>query len=201
MADPTPTIVAPKGDKDYSYLVSPSAVQEQEIIASLKSKFPEVEVKLKQKGRLECGKFPRGKLVEFCTYLRDSLDFEHVTCVAGNDLKRAWEVIYHISSYKNRCMIQIRTELPREDPSVDTISQLWGGADWHERETYDMYGITFNNHPKLERVLTPEGTDFFPFRKDFKLLDHWKIDWENKGKRPKPEPMVSTDTRFGDGNG
>ncbi len=201
MADHSPTIVAPKKDRDYSNLGLKDVVQEQDIISDLKGKFPDVDVKLKQKGRLECSKFPREKIVEFCSYLKDSLDFGHVTCVAGNDLKRAWEVIYHISSYKNRCMIQIRSELPREDPSIDSISNIWGGANWHERETYDMYGISFNNHPKLERVLTPEGTDFFPFRKDFKLLDHWKIDWENKGKRPRPEPMVSTDQRFGDNNG
>ena len=122
--------------------------------------------------------------------------------MGGNDLRRSWEVFYHISSYRNRCIIQIRCELPRNDPSVDSLSLLWGGANWHERETYDMYGIVFNNHPKLERVLSPEGTDFFPFRKDFKLLDHWKIDWENKGKRPPPQPLVSSDPRkMGDADG
>ncbi len=201
MPTPTPTIVAPREDKDYSGLSITGARPTADVINDIKSKFPDIDVKLKRPGRIECNKFPREKIIEFCTFLRDSLDFEHATCVAGNDLKRAWEVIYHLSSYRNRCMIQIRTELPRDDPSIESVSRIWEGANWHERETYDMYGIVFNNHPKLERVLTPEGTDFFPFRKDFKLLDHWKIDWENKGKRPPPEPMVSTDTRFGDSNG
>lgn len=201
MSTPPRTIVAPTEEKDYSTLGQKDVLGTEQVIAKIKEKFPDVDVKQKQDGRIECSKFPRDRIVEFCTYLRDNLDFEHVTCVAGNDLKRSWEVIYHLSSYKNACMLQIRAELPRDDPSIESVTPLWGGADWHERETYDMYGIIFKNHPKLERVLTPEGTDFFPFRKDFKLLDHWKIDWENKGKRPKPQPMVSTDTRFGDNNG
>lgn len=201
MPTPTPTIVAGREDRDYSQLGMKDVLKPDEVVAAIKAKFPDVDAKVKGEGRIECSKFPREKLVIFCKFLRDELDFEHVTCVAGNDLRRSWEVIYHLSSYKNRMMLQIRSELPRDDPTVDTVSHLWGGADWHERETYDMYGIIFKNHPKLERVLTPEGTDFFPFRKDFKLLDHWKIDWENKGKRPKPQPMVSTDNRFGDNNG
>lgn len=201
MSSSTPTIVVPGKDRDYSELSYKDVLSLDDIIADLKGKFPDIDVKMKAAGRLEISKFPRERIVEYCTYLKEKLDFEHATCVAGNDLRRSWEVIYHLSSYKNRCMLQIRSELPRDDPSVDSVSGIWRGANWHEREAYDMYGIVFRNHPRLERVLTPEGTDFFPFRKDFKLLDHWKIDWENKGKRPPPEPLSSTDSRFGDNNG
>ena len=201
MTTHTPTVVAPKEDKDFSQLSFTDVLPVDQLITAIKGRVPEADVKSRQQGRIEVSKLPREKIVDFCTYLKDSLDFEHCTCVAGNDLKRSWEVIYHLSSYKNRCMLQLRVELPRDDPSIDTVSYLWGGANWHEREAFDMYGIVFRNHPKLERVLTPEGTDFFPFRKDFKLLDHWKIDWENKGKRPPPQPLVSDDKRFGDKDG
>jgi len=191
MREPEPTIVAFREERDYSQLGLQPGKTDAELLSAIKAKFSELDVKIRAHGRLECNKLPREKLIAFCTFLKDELDFDHATCVAGNDLRRSWEVIYHISSYRHRCMIQLRVELPRDDPSVDSISNLWGGANWHERETYDMYGILFNNHPKLERVLTPEGTDFFPFRKDFKLLEHWKIDWENKGKRPPPQPLVA----------
>ncbi|MBX8632852.1 MAG: NADH-quinone oxidoreductase subunit C [Candidatus Thermoplasmatota archaeon] len=198
----TPTVVISGEDRDYSKLGISDVMPVQELITEMKSHFPDIAVNAKTDRRIEANKVPREKLLEFCTFLKEKLHFDHLTCMGGNDLRRSWEVFYHISSYRNRCIIQIRCELPRNDPSVDSLSLLWGGANWHERETYDMYGIVFNNHPKLERVLSPEGTDFFPFRKDFKLLDHWKIDWENKGKRPPPQPLVSSDPRkMGDADG
>ncbi len=198
----TPTVVAAKEEKDYSGLGQRDCRTAGELLNELKASFPDIEVKVKTPLRLQANKVPREKLLEFCTFLKGKLDFEHLTCMGGNDLRRSWEVFYHISSYKNRCVMQIRCELPRDDPSVESLSLLWGGANWHERETFDMYGIVFKNHPKLERVLTPEGTDFFPFRKDFKTMDHWKIDWENKGKRPPPQKLVADDQRtFGDSNG
>jgi len=193
-----PTIVARREERDYSTLGLSEGRPPEELASAIKNKF-QIDVKVKPRRRLDAGKIPREKLLEFCTFLKEELSFEHATCVAGNDLRRSFEVIYHLSSYSNRCMIQFRVELPRDDPSVDSISYLWGGANWHERETYDMYGIIFKNHPKLERVLMPEGTDFFPFRKDLKLLDHWKIDWEYKGKRPPPQPMIGEKPR--DANG
>ncbi|MBX8631141.1 MAG: NADH-quinone oxidoreductase subunit C [Thermoplasmata archaeon] len=198
----TPTVVLSREEKDYTGLGSRDVRPVSELADELKKRFPDIAVTVKTDRRLEANKVPRERLLEFCTFLKEKLDFEHLTCMGGNDLRRSWEVFYHISSYRNRCMIQVKCELPRADPSVESLSRLWAGANWHERETYDMYGIVFNNHPKLERVLSPEGTDFFPFRKDFKLLEHWKIDWENKGKRPKPQPLVSDDTRkMGDSSG
>ncbi len=197
----TPTIVAAKNE-NYSELGRTGVRSMETIAGEIKSAFPDIDVRIKTTHRLEANKVPREIFLQFCTYLKEKQGFDHLTCMGGNDLRRSWEVFYHISSYGNRCLIQIRCELPRNDPSVESVSLLWGGANWHERETYDMYGIVFKNHPKLERVLTPEGTDFFPFRKDFKLMDHWKIDWENKGRRPPPQALSSDDNRkFGDADG
>ncbi|MBX8635363.1 MAG: NADH-quinone oxidoreductase subunit C [Thermoplasmata archaeon] len=197
----TPTVVIAKKE-DYSGLGLTDVRSADDIVNDIKSSFPGIDVRVKTAHRLEANKVPREKFLEFCTFLKEKQDFDHLTCMGGNDLRRSWEVFYHISSYRNRCLIQIRCELPRDDPSVESVSLLWGGANWHERETFDMYGIVFRNHPKLERVLTPEGTDFFPFRKDFKSMDHWKIDWENKGKRPPPQTLSADDERkFGDADG
>ncbi len=196
----TPTVVAAK--EDYSGLAMSGIRSTEDIVKDVKAAFPDIDIRTRAPRRLEANKVPREKLLEFCRFLKEKEGFDHMTCMGGNDLRRSWEVFYHISSYSNRCLLQIRCELPRADPTVESLSMLWGGANWHERETYDMYGIVFRNHPKLERVLTPEGTDFFPFRKDFKLMDHWKIDWENKGKRPPPQPLSADDKRtFGDADG
>lgn len=79
-----------------------------------------------------------------------------------------FQVVYHITSYVNKITIEIVVDLPHDNPEVDSITPLWGGANWHEREAYDMFGIIFKNHPKLERILLDEDVQFFPMRKDFK---------------------------------
>jgi NADH:ubiquinone oxidoreductase subunit C len=114
-------------------------------------------------------KVDKSVLVSLCTYMRDGLDFEHVTSVCGVDWleEKKMQVVYHITSYANKVTAELVVDLPRDKPEVDSITFLWGGANWHERETWDMFGIVFVGHPKLVRLLNPDGTEVFPFRKDF----------------------------------
>jgi NADH-quinone oxidoreductase subunit C len=116
-------------------------------------------------------KVDKDQLVQVCTFMRDSQDFEHVSCVTGVDWleEQKMQVVYHITSYANKVTAELIVDLPRDKPEVETISHLWGGANWHERETWDMYGIVFLGHPKLVRLLNPDDTEVFPFRKDFNV--------------------------------
>jgi NADH-quinone oxidoreductase subunit C len=79
-----------------------------------------------------------------------------------------FEIVYHITSYQNKLLLELITRTPKEDPSVDSVSSIWGGADWQERESYDLMGIQFVGHPKLERILLPKDYLYHPLRKDFK---------------------------------
>lgn len=106
-------------------------------------------------------------LFKLCSFLKDKLCFDHCSCVCGVDRVDRFQTVYHIASYTNNVVIEITVDLPHDDPRVDSVTPLWGGANWHERETYDMFGIIFDNHPKLERILLPEDVQFFPMRKDF----------------------------------
>jgi NADH-quinone oxidoreductase subunit C len=108
-------------------------------------------------------------LLKLCHFIKDELDFEHVSCLGGVDwlAENKMQTVYHITSYANRVTMEMVVDLPRDKPEVDSITPLWGGANWHERETYDMFGIIFKGHPRLERILNPEGTEVFPFRKDY----------------------------------
>ena len=110
----------------------------------------------------------KDSILKLCTFLKDALNFEHCSCVSGVDRMDRFQVVYHITSYVNKITIEIVVDLPRDNPEVDSITPLWGGANWHEREAYDMFGIIFKNHPKLERILLDEDVQFFPMRKDFK---------------------------------
>ncbi len=113
-------------------------------------------------------KIERYELVKACRFLRDSLGFEHLSMISAVEYDNRFEVVYHIASYQNKLLLELITHTPKEDSAVDSVSSVWGGANWQEREAYDLMGIRFNNHPKLERILLPKDYLYHPLRKDFK---------------------------------
>jgi len=111
----------------------------------------------------------KGAVFEVCSYIHDSLAFEHVTSIMGNDMVDHMEVIYHITNYHNGVMIELTASVPVDDLHIASVASVWEGGNWHERETYELFGIIFDGHPKLERLLTPDTYEFYPFRKSYRL--------------------------------
>jgi NADH-quinone oxidoreductase subunit C len=131
------------------------------------------------------------KIVEVCTYLRDQADlrFDFLSCITAvdyleTDPKKAakidWqphlELIYHLYSTVHKRSIVVKVMLPRwkndtpgEMPCIDTVSNVWRTADWHEREVYDLSGVYFNDHPDFRRILCPEDWEGYPLRKDYEM--------------------------------
>lgn len=141
------------------------------VAESVRRRFPEgVTIGVIGPRRLSA-RATRTVLYKLCEFLKDGMGFQHVTCVTGVDRLDHLEVVYHISSYASELLIEITVDVPTDDPVVDSITPLWGGANWHEREAYDMFGIRFNNHPRMERILLPESYEYFPFRKSFRLKE------------------------------
>ncbi len=93
-----------------------------------------------------------------------------IEAVTGVDwlAEQELEVVYDFSHFHYPCRVVVRTRLPRAKPEVATISGIYPGANWHERETHDFFGITFLGHPDLSPLLLPEDADFHPLLKDFK---------------------------------
>lgn len=85
------------------------------------------------------------------------------------------QVVYHMYSFKHRIMLEVKVNMPVEDPTVESVSGLWKSANWLERETYDLYGIKFLNHPDLRRILNPEEWTDWPLRKDFDRPDFFRL--------------------------
>ncbi|MDN5357463.1 MAG: hypothetical protein PWR17_632 [Candidatus Methanomethylophilaceae archaeon] len=106
---------------------------------------------------------------DVCNYIHDNLTFEHCTIVMGADMIDHLEVIYLLTNYHSGTVIEIFTKLPLDDLHVHSVALVWEGANWHERETFELFGIIFDEHPKLQRLLTPDTYTFFPFRKSYKL--------------------------------
>lgn len=132
----------------------------------IRSKFPAVEVLKAAPKRLHI-KVPREISFEVCKFMKENLNFEHCSCVTTVDYMDHFTVVFHISSWTNHILSEVLVDVPRDDPTVDSITPLWGGANWHEREAYDLMGVVFKGHPDLRRIMMPEEFKFHPLRKDF----------------------------------
>jgi len=117
----------------------------------------------------------REKVRDVAQFLRDEpgMDFDyvvHVSSVDWPDDDERFEVVWEFYSIRKRHRIRLKTRVPEADCVVDSLSDLWKGADFMEREVYDMMGIRFRNHPDLRRILMPDDyTEGYPLRKDFPL--------------------------------
>ena len=98
---------------------------------------------------------------------RQGFFIEAVTGVDWID-EQQLEVVYDFNHFDELCRVVIRARLDRNKAEIQTISHIYQGADWHERETHDFFGIVFTGHPNLEPLLLPEDADFHPLLKDFK---------------------------------
>ncbi len=101
------------------------------------------------------------------------LAFDLIIDVFGVDMYRPgerFEVIYNVYSIQNRRFLRLKVRVPEDAPEVPTVTSVWPGANWHERETWDMFGIKFAGHPDLRRLYMPEEFEHYPLRKDFPLM-------------------------------
>jgi NADH:ubiquinone oxidoreductase subunit C len=108
------------------------------------------------------------------------LDFKYLRCLSGVDqVEEGLEVVYHLYSYSQRHNVTIKTLLPADDARLASVTSVWRGADWHEREAAEMFGITFEGHPNPVPLLLPEDmTDHHPLRKDNPLaeIEEWQVE-------------------------
>ena len=114
-------------------------------------------------------------IVRISQYLRDDLElqFDLLKDLCGADYYRPeyrYEVIYNLYSLKNKFRLRLKVRLDEADLHVPSVTSVWPGANWNERETYDMYGIIFDGHPDLRRIYMPEDFGYYPLRKDFPLM-------------------------------
>ena len=108
-------------------------------------------------------------VLEISRFLRDDsrLGMDHLELLGGADYKEHLEVVYVVFSMKHRHRYTIKCRLPREAPSVPSVESVWSVANWHEREAYDMFGIVFEGHSDLRRLLCPDDWEGYPLRKDY----------------------------------
>jgi NADH-quinone oxidoreductase subunit C len=109
---------------------------------------------------------------EVAKFCKEELSFDYLLDISsvdhfGNEPR--FEVVYELYSMTLSVHLRLKLRVSEDDPAVDTISDIWPTANWHEREIYDMMGLRFNGHPDLRRILMWDGYPYFPLRKEFPL--------------------------------
>lgn len=127
----------------------------------------------------------RSKIFEVCRYVHDepALDFDFITDICSVDFPNEaprFEMIYQFYSIKQNHRIRLKARVPEADCTIDSVVAIWKGADFMEREVYDMMGIRFNNHPDLRRILMSDDyEEGYPLRKDFPVEGRgWRDQFE-----------------------
>lgn len=116
---------------------------------------------------------PASKIVTICKFLKEDTDLSFdvcrdITAIDWARRKNRFTIVYNLYSLKNKFRLILKVDI--EEESIDSVTSVWHSANWYERETFDMYGIKFINHPDLRRVYMPEEFEYYPLRKEFPLL-------------------------------
>ncbi|HTS63831.1 MAG TPA: NADH-quinone oxidoreductase subunit C [Candidatus Acidoferrales bacterium] len=111
-----------------------------------------------------------GKIASICGFLKYDQHFSRISTVTAVDWFPAeprFEVVYHLHSVERNQRVRLKCRLHGEDPVIESVTPVWRGADWYERETFDLFGIRFLNHPNLRRIMLPDDWEGYPLRKDY----------------------------------
>ncbi len=159
-----------------------------ETVAALKARFPQVS----DRPSLDhpAVNAPAGEVPEVLRALRDGFAFDFLADVTAIDWSQGrtprFTMVYHLYSTTSHEYLRVAADCPSDaDPVVPSVTGLWPGANWHEREVFDMFGIRFSGHPDLRRILMWDGYPHFPLRKDFPLAGI---------EAPLPDPDVVAET-------
>ena len=155
------------------------------ITGTLKDQFADAVLEVNASADILTITVHRDFLHDIIAFLKnnESMGFSFLTDLTGihyPDAELPFGVIYHLHQFIENKRIRIKTFLPGNDPSVKTVTDLFPGANWMERETYDFYGIIFEGHPNLKRILNVDYMDYFPMRKEYPLEDQTREDKDDR---------------------
>ena len=136
---------------------------------------------------------PHSKIFQVIQFLRDNTNCQYrsiidICAVDYPERENLFEVVYNLLSITYNTRIRIKTSVNEVTP-LESITSLFKGADWFEREAWDFYGVFFSNHPDLRRILTDYGFEGHPFRKDFPLSGYVEVRYDEIQKRVVCEPI------------
>jgi NADH-quinone oxidoreductase subunit C len=156
-----------------------SAAKANPIIDTLFREFPGSVSAVEENINWPAVRVTLDSLPQVAKFLRHTpdLDFDYLTCISGVDLGERtprFDLVYHLVSLKRKHVLVLKVGVG-EDEKVPSMTGLWKGADWNEREAFDLLGISFSDHPDLRRILLPDEWKGHPLRKDYVLAEEDKF--------------------------
>lgn len=116
------------------------------------------------------------QILEVCRFLKTGQGYRRLsglTAVDWHPMEPRFEVVYLLHSMERRAdRLRLKCRLPGGNPEIDSVTPIWAGANWYERETFDLFGVRFRNHPNLTRIMMPDEWQGHPLRKDFPVHGH-----------------------------
>ena len=139
-----------------------------EILASLQNLSPEIKIELQQGQSGDPWLLVQpADLTRVVQILKNNLGMNYLACLSGIDYGNTFAVAYQIRSLTGKFEVMVKTLIPKENPVIASLIQLFPAADWFEREAYDLVGIQFQGHPDLRRIMMPDDWPGHPLRKDY----------------------------------
>ncbi len=166
--------------------MSLSKITNEELLSFLQTAFGESILEHNEAFGLMNVYVPATKAKEVVKWLKENetIKMGYLTNIAAihyPDNKGAeLEVIYQLHSLTNNVRLRVKSKLSIEQPEIETIVDVFAGANWMERETYDFFGVIFKGHPNLKKILNMEDQDYFPMRKEYPLEDRTREDKDNR---------------------
>lgn len=117
--------------------------------------------------------------------------FSRAVQAAGDEPREGYRfaVVYHLLAMQKNTRLRVKAPLDGDEPVIDSVTDIWNCADWYEREAFDLFGVLFDGHPDLRRILTDYGFVGHPFRKDFPLIGHVEMRYDEQQQRVVYEPV------------
>lgn len=154
--------------------------EEEKILSALRGKYEDQVLLTEKLYDFVTVTLKKEKIIEVIEFLRDNPDtqFKFLTTLCGIHYpdKQEIAVMYQLHNMFTGARIRIKTYLPQDNPVIPTLTKVFPGANWMERETYDFFGVIFEGHPDLRRILNVEEMIIFPLRKEYPLEDQTRED-------------------------
>lgn len=163
-----------------------SNLTNEEVYAALKEAFGDKIGELTTPFDLLTIEVPANDIHSIIEWLKkdEKLQVSYLTLLGAvhypEDKGRELAVVYHLHSLVNNFRIRLKAFISTEDPSIATITDLYAGANWMERETFDLFGVQFQGHPNLTRILNEDSMNYFPMRKEYQLEDATREDKDDR---------------------
>lgn len=147
----------------------------QEIAALLSEQFGEMILESKPDDMNPWSAVEPSCLLDVCRFVNsdDRIKMDHLELLGGVDYEDRIEVVYVLYSMKHHHRYTLKCRLSREEPKVATVESVWAVANWHEREAFDMFGVLFEGHSDMRRILCPDDWEGYPLRKDYKAPESY----------------------------